>query len=963
VDGNFSLTTAENAVLQISFIGYITQEIGVSTVLESGRRLTITLSEDSQALEEVVVVGYGTQRKSTLTGSVASVKSEKLTVAPVTNITNTLGGQLPGLVTKQTSGWPGSDGSSLMIRGANSPLVIVDGVETSFSHLDPSQVESITILKDGSASIYGARAGNGVILVTTKRGIESKPVIILNSSLTLQGSTRIFPATNSGQRAEFANEEHRNAGLPETQIPYTEEEIRKFYEGTDPNYPNADWFDATIRPWAPQQNHNLSVRGGSEKIKYYGYLGYNNQETIIRHDGGHYTRYNLQSNIDAKITDRITVSVDLSLIQRQQYFTADNSSNHENMWASIYDSDPKYQVSLPDPDKLAYNGNYTGNSVYFSSTKLGGYTDSRNTFLRANGSVSYDFKHIKGLKAKALINYNYGMDWYKQMFKDADFYTYNHDSGIYTWVRRSLNPTSLTRSSSVNADVTQQYALSYANVFNNIHDLTALAVYEVISSSNSGFSGRRTGFTTTVIEELPAGSASTAQNDSWSGEMGRISWIGRVNYALMNRYLIEGILRADASARFVPKRRWGYFPSVSAGWILSQERFMKSFDALDNMKLRLSMGQSGYDNIGNFDYMNTYGIDRQYILGDETMTGLYQTRVANPAFSWEKMVIYNAGLDFSFFNRKIYGTVEAFYRLRDGILGTRNNSLPSTFGQTLPTENLNSQDTRGFELTLGTSGQTGDFSYDISGNISWNRSKWVKLDEPEYEDEDQKKISGRSGRWTDIRYGYVSDGLFTSQAEIDALPYIYADLNDNSTLRPGDIKYKDLNEDGKLDWRDQTIIGSGSIPHWMYGANTYFRYKSFDLSMLFQGAFGYTTHIGLEPRRTKYAFEHRWTANNNDPHALVARIGSKALNGLYSDFRNHSTVYLRLKNFSLGYDLPSNMLKKATIEKLRIYLAGTNLLTFSSISQYGVDPEMPEGASHMYYPQQRTFSIGLNISF
>jgi hypothetical protein len=390
---------------------------------------------------------------------------------------------------------------------------------------------------------------------------------------------------------------------------------------------------------------------------------------------------------------------------------------------------------------------------------------------------------------------------------------------------------------------------------------------------------------------------------------------------------------------------------------------MKPFRVLDHLKLRLSAGQSGYDNIGNFNYLNTYGLDRQYILGDATITGLYQARVANRIFSWEKMTIYNAGLDFSFLNRKLYGTAEVFYRLRDGILGTRNNSLPSTFGQTLPTENLNSQDTRGFEVMLGTSRQTGDFFYDVSGNISWNRSKWIKLDEPEYEDEDQKRISGRSGRWTDLRYGYVSDGLFTSQSEIDALPYVYTDLNDNSSLRPGDVKYKDLNGDGELNWRDQTEIGSGSTPHWMYGATTYFRYKNFDLSMLFQGAFGYTTNIYLDPRLTSYGFEHRWTEANNDPHVLVARIGSKGLNGLYSDFGNHSTAYLRLKNLSLGYDFPAHLLKRVAIEKLRIYLAGTNLLTFSTISEYGVDPEMPEGSTHMYYPQQRTFSIGLNISF
>ncbi|MDR1155737.1 MAG: TonB-dependent receptor [Bacteroidales bacterium] len=959
-DGKYSISIPDRAaVLVFSFMGYTAQEV----IVGNRTGIDVVLNEDVREIDEVVVVGYGTQKKSTLTGSVASVKSEKLTVAPITNIMSTLGGQLPGLTTKQTSGWPGSDDSWLLIRGAANPLVIVDGVEAAFNHLDPSQVESMTILKDGSASIYGARAGNGVILVTTKRGVESKPTITLNSSLTMQGSTRIFPATNSGQRAEYANEQHRHQGLPEAQIPYAEDEIFDYYDGRNPNYPNADWFGETIRSWAPQQNHNVSVRGGSEKIKYYGYLGYNNQETIIRHDGGHYTRYNLQSNIDAKITDRLTASVDMSLIHRHQLTVADESNNHQYMWVSIYDSDPKYHVWLPDRSKLAYNGNYSANPIYNGSTVLRGYSDTRNTFLRANGSLSYDFKYIKGLKAKALVNYNYSLQWYKHMNKEADFYTYNYDSEVYTYVRKSDASTNLSRSSSVGSELTQQYSLSYTNKFNDIHDLTALVVFESVNTSASGFSTLRTGFTNTLIEEFPAGDATTATNDSQSNEMGRASWIGRINYSLMNRYLVEGILRADASARFDPDYRWGYFPSISVGWILSQEEFMDFLPALDNMKLRLSMGQSGYDNIGNFEYLNTYSVDMQYMFGNETLTGLYQTRIANPAFSWEKMTIYNAGLDFSFLHRMIYGTAEAFYRLRDGILGTRSRSIPSSFGQVLPTENLNSQDTRGFEVTLGSSGRAGDFSYDVSGNISWNRSQWIKYDEPEYEDEDQQRISGRSGRWTDVRYGYLADGLFTSQNEIDELTYVYDVLGSNSTLRMGDVKYRNLNDDDKLDWRDQTIIGSGSTPHWMYGANIYLRYKNVDLSALFQGAFGYTTNIALDPLRTQYGFEHRWTDENNDPHALVPRVGGSTTNGMTSDYNNHSTSYLRLKNLSLGYDFSSNLLRKANIEKLRIYLAGTNLLTFSSVGQYGVDPEMPEGSAHMYYPQQRTFSAGLNISF
>jgi TonB-linked SusC/RagA family outer membrane protein len=959
-EGHFTMQAPRGAVLRVSYIGYITQPV---TVTEN--TLNVVLREDAQRLDEVVVVGYGTQRKGNLTGSVSSVKSDKLTVAPITNITNTLAGQLPGLISKQTRGTPGSDDATLQIRGFGSALVIVDGAESSMNHLDPSQVESITILKDGSASIYGARAGNGVILVTTKRGIESKPIITLNTSLTFQGSTNIFPATSSWQRAQIKREQHINAGLPLSQVPYTEEEIRKYREGTDPNYGNYSWFDATVRPWAPQQNHNISVRGGSAKIKYYGYFGYNKQETILKNDGGEYTRYNLQSSVDANITDRISISIDLAMTSRKEYFPPIDGINHANFWETLYQSDPAYPTSLPDPDKLPYANIPLGSSVYMTSTELAGYTNNRNHHLRSSGAVSYDFKYIKGLKAKALIYHNYYVNSQKRFTRQRDFYLYDFDNDRYTLAASSTNPTSMSQQSDISSNLTQQYSLSYNNVFNEIHNLSALVVYEAISSSGDGFYTQRSGFNSLAVEQFSAGDPSTASNSSWSSEMGRVSWISRLNYSLMNRYLIETIFRADASAKFAPDHRWGYFPSVSVGWIVSEESFMKPFAALDNMKLRFSMGKSGYDGVGDFNYLSIYGFDGGYKLGDEIITGIYSTRLSNAAFSWEKMTSYNVGLDFSLLKRKIYGTLEGFYRLREGILGNRNSSVPSSFGANLPTENLNSQGTRGFELSLGTAGKVNDFSYDISGNISWSRSKHVFLDEPEYANEDQKRISGRNGRWTNLQYGYVSDGLFTSQEEIDALPYIYADLNGNSTLRPGDIKYKNLNGDDKLDWRDQTIIGKGSMPNWVYGINGVFRYKNFDLSVLLHGAFDYTTYVWLDPLYTDYAFGHRWTEENNSADAIVPRVGSAGANHLTSDYWMHNTSYIRLKTAALGYTIPKKILSRIGVEKVRAYIAGTNLLTLSSLDEYGVNPEQEQsdGNPAYYYPLQRTISFGLDISF
>lgn len=962
IDGDYTLSgdITDKSVLEVTYIGMKKQEITVG----NRTRINITMTSDNEMLDEVIVVGYGTQRKGNLTGSVSAIKSEKLTIAPIGNVTNALAGQLPGLIVKQTSGIPGSDGSTLRIRGFDAPLVIVDGIEGDFNNIDASQIESISILKDGAASIYGARAGNGVILVTTKRGIDSKPVISLNTSFTLQGQTNVIKPGSSGQRAEWLREEHINKGLPMEQVPYTEEQIQKYYNGTDPNYLNSDWYDAVIRDWAPQQNHNLSIRGGSNKIKYYGYIGYNDQETIVKTGGGSYKRYNVQSNIDAKITDRLSFTLDMLLTKENQFFpTVGSGFGHSNFWSIIYDSDPRYPIYLPDRSKLSYGGLSYGNALFASNTNLGGYSDTDKNRIRANGGLIYEFKYVKGLKAKMSISYDTYNQNYKYFNKQGKFYSYNIDSDTYTFERASQDPTGVTEVFGRGYSLTQQYSLQYERLFKEKHRVSALALFETIDYNDKNVETGRTGFMSTILDQLFAGNGTTSFNNGWESEMGRASWVGRINYSYMDKYLIETILRADASAKFPQNSRWGYFPSVSLGWVLSQESFMKSLKAIDNIKLRASYGESGNDNVGSFKYLAGYAFDGSYKIGDEIKSGLYAVGLANPILTWETMKIYNGGIDLSFFNRKLYGTVDAFYRVRDGIPGSRSVSLPSSFGAELPLENLNSIDTRGWELNLGTSGNFGNFMYDISGNLSWARSKWRKYDEPIYSDPDQERIYKREGRWTDVRYGYISDGLFTSQAEFEALDFTYKDLNGNSSLRPGDIKYVDLNGDKVLDWKDQKEIGKGTLPTWTYGFNMNFKYHGFDLSALFQGAFGYTTYIDLTKAASTLKYDNRWTEKENNPNSLVARPGGASTNKYYSDFNNHNTAYLRLKNLSIGYELPKGLVSKAGIQQLRIYIAGTNLFTLSSLHKYGVDPEVPEGSPAYYYPQQRTLSVGLNLSF
>jgi TonB-linked SusC/RagA family outer membrane protein len=836
------------------------------------------------------------------------------------------------------------------------------------------QIENISILKDGAASIYGARAGNGVILVTTKRGLVQKPTITLNTDYTLQGVTNMAKTLSSGQWAQLARERHLNAGLPEETAPFTAEDVAKYFAGNDPAYPSSDWYSFTFRKWAPQQNHNLSIRGGSEKIKYMGFFGYQKQETMAKRNGGDFSRFNIQSNIDATITSRLTLSVDLLAEYANTDFAGRLASS--SYWQDLYTTRPWYPTTLPDPSKLASGGIDTGSAALSSNKEIYGYTLRKNRDLRGSVTFSYDVPFIDGLKAKAFINYRDWQTYGKNFSKPYSWYTYNYSANEYTLIGSSRTAADASESVEFNRQLTQQYSLNYDRLFGNVHHLTALALFESVDYAGNNFSAARRDFLTPEIEQLFAGSTASQTNNGSASEMGRASVIGRINYSYDDKYLLETILRADASAKFSEEKRWGYFPSVSLGWIISREQFMRSLSALDFLKLRAGYGSSGYDAVGNFQYLTGFQIGGIYQWGDRFVSGLATTGMANPLLTWEKMGIYNVGVDFSMLKRKIYGSLETFYRMRNGIPATRNISVPSTFGATMPMENINSLKDRGFELSLGTAGTQGDFIYDITANLSWSRAKWDHYDEPLYEDPDQKRLNQRSGQWTDCVVGYIADGLFTSQEEINALPYQYAALGGNGSLRPGDVKYKDINGDGVLDWKDQQEIGKGSTPHWFYGLNASFSYKGFDLVAMFQGAFGYSTSIaGIYTFSDTY-YKLRWTEANNNSQALIPRPEGSVSNGLVSvalqtaaasewtsDYLLKSTFYLRLKNISLGYTLPKEWVNKVGIEKVRLHISGTNLFTLSSLSKYYIDPEAPSGSITAYYPQQRTISFGLNLNF
>lgn len=970
-DGNFTLNVAdENATLVISYIGFSTKEL----LIANQTTFNVTLEESAASLDEIVLVGYGTTQKRNLTGAVASLKSEDITRAPVSSTSNALAGRMPGLITKQSSGEPGNDAANISIRGFGNALIIVDGVEQSFNDINPNEIENISILKDASAAIYGARAGNGVVLITTKKGKFGKPKLTLRTSTTMQSPTMYPEPMNAGQYAEVLREAQLNAGRNNTT--YSEEDVALFYSGASPEtHPNTDWYGETYRNWSPMTNHELSLSGGTENTKYFGFLGYLDQEGLIRSGDNKFKRYNVRLNLETDITDNLTASFNLSGIFGEL--------QRPNQWGlsfyrSVYDALPTVASSFPDETKTPYQGFGNFNPLAISDIDKSGYTNVYTNNLVGGLVLEYDFPTVEGLSMKGQANYKQITTENKSWSKEYETYNYNAETDVYTFNGNQNGPTKLTRNYNKHRTLTGQLSLNYDRTFDNDHTFKGLVLLETIDIKNSWFNAGRQGFTTTTaIDYLFAGDTEGQTANGSATEAGRSSLVGRVNYNYKGKYFLEGIMRYDGSANFASAERWGLFPSVSAAWRISEEPFFKdNVKTLSNLKIRTSIGNTGRDNTGQFQYITGYQLGGAYAIGGDVVTGINTTGLANPNITWESMTTYNAGLDFSLFNNKLYSQVDVFYRLREGILATRGGSLPNTFGAALPAENINSQDNRGYEFVLGYKGSIKDFKFDISGNFTKSRAKWVDFNEAEFTDPDDIRILQQTGRWTDVFIGYVTDGLFTSQDEIDNYD-LDQDGNGNSSVFPGDIKYVDLNGDGVLDNKDRKEIGKGATPLISYGLNLSASYKGISLDILLQGAADFNMTLSQFDQLSlrnypEVMFNNRWTPENNDANALFAR---QALNSQNNKNRNPSTFYmkdasyLRVKNISIGYDFPSELMEAIKIDNLRVFLSGTNLFTFSELNKYDLDPEaLAVGGnqarrSGWYYPQQRTISMGLEVKF
>lgn len=955
-----------NAIVVFSHIGYQTQEI-----LYTGQTsLNIDLVPDSEILDDVVVVGYGVQRKVNLTGAVGAIDGSKLVSKAPGNVTSALAGLVPGLKVMNRGGKPGNDGSNLSIRGFGAPLVLVDGIEQDFGYMDPNEIENISILKDASAAVYGARAANGVILITTKRGKKGAPKFNLNFNAGFSAPTRIIEMASSGLYAELTNEANKVNGDRPTYLP---EEVAKYYDGSDPLYPNTDWRKETLKSVSPKYDINMNVRGGSEKVSYFLSLGYLNQQSLLRSDDINFNRISFRSNIDAQINPVLRLSADFS--GRLEYREQPGRDMPVIMQA-IQAAKPTVPAHYPDVSKSTYPGydDRWANPLPISERDYSGYEDTDFSSVRGTFSVNLNFnKWIKGLSADAKFDYRLNNNFVKTFNKTFDYYTYQYDSDEYT-VASNFNGGKNTLRESYAKDWLwySLFKLNYDRIFAGKHHVTGLALIEAQSSKNDNFFAYREGFISTEIDEMFAGSDENKDNGGGASDGGRMSYVFKAGYSFDSKYLFDFVGRVDGSAKFYKKNRWGFFPGVSAAWRISEEAFFKNrFGSVDNLKLRFSIGQAGDEANVNFNYLTGYNFGNNYIFDSaETINkGIRSKGLANKDARWAETTTYNLGIDYSIYNRKLYTEFDIFYRMKSKMLATRAQSLPSTFGAKLPEENINKQDTRGFELMLGHTNRVGNLIYDIKANVSWARSKWVHFDEVDRTDPQQRYRYDLTGKWTNIAWGYEADGLFSSQEEIDG----WADITNgahNNVIRPGDIRYVDRNKDEVIDWKDEIPIGKDANPELFFGLNGDFTYKNWSLNLLFQGATNYSVFnsdqfvFPFGNNMVPYAFwKDRWTEENPDPNAKLprSRFSLGHPNGRSSTFWVlKNAYYIRLKNIQLSYSFPESWIKKVGIDDLRLFVTGSNLLTITNVEHK--DPEAST-TSGWYYPQVKTFTAGISLNF
>jgi len=649
--GVFKISVLENEkTLLISFTGY--KEIEVSISFDKSN-YDVRLTTVSSKLEDVIVVGYGTQKKSEVTGSIATVSGEEINKTPSASTSNTLGGRIPGLISQQGTGEPGQDQASISIRGFGQALTIVDGVEQDFNGINPAEIESISVLKDASAAIYGARSGNGVILITTKKGKLGRPKITFNSTYTSQSYIQLPKMVSSGQYAEEMRDVDVNTGVNPSQVSFTQDQINKYYAGTNPDYPNTDWWKAAMNNSSPMYKVDMSVSGGTENVKYAAFIGYLQQYGFAKSNNNIYNKYNMRVNLEANISKNLSAEFSVSGILSDQNRSNADIGDYGSFWNDYYWSLPIAKASFPNNSYAPYGGSATaGNPVIDTRSDISGSQKTNIQNLRGSVALNYKIPGVKGLTARGFFDYQGYRTDLNRFNKFYQTYTYTDSTQMYKQALSS-GPTTLTVYDGYSTTLTRQLSLNYSNTFNQKHQVSALVLYEGIDYATNSFWASRQGFLSSNLPYLFAGSPAAQTNSGSATEASRASVVGRFNYGYDQKYFIQGTLRYDGSPNFPPSTRWGLFPSISAAWLITHEKFMEK-SPVSTLKLRLSYSNTGYDNVGAFQYLSAYNLGQvQWSVNGSSQVGISSTGLANPNITWEQMKNYDGGFDFGFLNNSL----------------------------------------------------------------------------------------------------------------------------------------------------------------------------------------------------------------------------------------------------------------------------------------------------------------------
>jgi len=979
INGKYTLMVpSRNDILVASFIGFISSEVPVG----SRSVVDITLTSEATALEEVVVVGYGTQKKVNVIGSVTTVNAENISAAPVNNVSNALAGRLPGVIIKQLTGLPGGDEAQIRIRGISTientntgntnVLIVVDGIAgRDLNSIAPGDIESLTVLKDASAGIYGSRAANGVILVTTKRGTESAPLFEYSFYQGWETPTLLPDMADAPTYAQLIREVEGYRGVADENMMFSLEDIEKFKSGEYPwTHPNSDWFDAAMNKFSHTNHHNFSITGGSRNIKYFTSFSKQGDKGIYSANATTFDRYNIKANVDISINKYLSVNLDINGSEEDRMYPTKSATSIFGAMIRNKPTQPAFWPNgLPGPD-IEY-----GDQPVVSSSFETGFDDDKRFRSQNMLTVTFKIPRIEGLTLSGYYAYDIYFRKRKLFSKPTMLYSLDRTSYFAAGntgkedgsaflvgaLRGTIAEPRLTDYYYDTRTATGNLKLSYEKTFNQVHNVNMFIAAESMDYQYNGINAFRRYFMSDALPYLFAGGNAEMSNGSDVSIDSRLNYFGRLSYNYAEKYLFEFTLRRDGSLRFSEESgRWGTFPSVLLGWRVSNEDFWKNnISFMNYLKLKTSWGQMGNDAVVAFQYLTSYGFSTGMVYGTGRTyeSSLLQSGAPNPNITWEVANVFNAGFESYFFNSKLQFDFDYFYQRRNNILVKRDASVPIFSGISLPDENFGIVDNRGFEAQVGyTDRYANGFGYSITGNIAFARNKIVEYDEPARNVAWQVRTGHPYG--ATLLYHYI--GVFDDDADVASYPHV-------AGARGGDIIIEDYNKDEQITSDDQILFDKTSNPELTYGITLSLSYKNWELQGLIQGVGSTYRNItfpimGMDGNYIDYYAQGRWTEDNKTATKprIFMRTEEYWRSNYITDYDYCNLAFARLKNLELSYTIPKNLLKAVWLKDAKVYFTGQNLFLLYNAFVMKQDPEL---GSTNNYPLMKVYACGVRVAF